>query len=127
MKPADTCSMFVGAQEAYCDSEIVTAISVPVESQTPKNIFSDWGRLVFAIVPILFLSFNSSTISSAQSGGRGEVLLRVIVVNTENEAKQILEELRNGKEFGTIAKNKSIDPSAGFRLSGKSGSGHLAT
>jgi len=107
--------MFVGAQEAYCDSEIVTGISVPVESQTPKNTFSDLRRrrLVFAIVPILFLSFNSSTISSAQSGGRGEVLLRVIVVNTENEAKQILEELRSGKEFGTIAKNKSIDPSAG--------------
>jgi len=67
---------------------------------------------MLAIVSILFLSFNSSTISSAQSSGRDEVLLRVIVVNTENEAKQILEELKSGKEFGTIAKNKSIDPSA---------------
>lgn len=67
---------------------------------------------MLAIVPILFLSFNSSTISSAQSSGRDEVLLRVIVVSTENEAKQILEELKSGKEFGTIAKNKSIDPSA---------------
>jgi hypothetical protein len=54
---------------------------------------------MLAIVPILFLSFNSSTISSAQSSGRDEVLLRVIVVNTENEAKQILEELKSGKEL----------------------------
>ena len=85
-----------------------------MESQAAKNTISDLHRrwLMLAIVPILFLSFNSSTISSAQSSGRDEVLLRVIVVNTENEAKQILEELKSGKEFGTIAKNKSIDPSA---------------
>jgi hypothetical protein len=86
-----------------------------MESQTAKNTISDLRRrwLVFAILPILFLSFNSTTISIAQPGGREEVLLRVIVVDTENEAKQILEELKSGKEFGTIARNKSIDPSAG--------------
>ena len=85
-----------------------------MESQAAKNTISGLHRrwLMLAIVPILFLSFNSSTISSAQSSGRDEVLLRVIVVSTENEAKQILEELKSGKEFGTIAKNKSIDPSA---------------
>ena len=84
-----------------------------MDSQAAKNTISDLHRrwLMLAIVPILFLSFNS-TISSAQSSVRDEVLLRVIVVNTENEAKQILEELKSGKEFGTIAKNKSIDPSA---------------
>src|SRR5215472_17465280 len=82
------------------------ASTTAMEIQTAKNSMSDLRKrwLVFAIVPILFLSFNSSTISSAQSGGREEVLLRVIVVNTENEAKQVLEELKSGKEFGTIAK-----------------------
>jgi len=86
-----------------------------MENQRVKSTISDLRRrwLAFAIVLFLFLSFNPSTISIAQSGGREEVLLRVIVVNTENEAKQILEDLNSGKEFGTVAKNKSIDPSAG--------------
>src|SRR5215472_11901 len=80
-----------------------------------KNAISKlhWHWLTLALVPILLLSFNSSTISRAQSDGREEVLLRVIVVNTENEAQQILEDLKTGKEFGAIAKSKSIDPSAG--------------
>lgn len=41
-----------------------------------------------------------------------EVRARHILVNTEDEAKAVLDELNNGKDFAELAQEKSIDPGA---------------
>src|SRR5690242_485617 len=41
-----------------------------------------------------------------------EVALQVIVVNTPEQAKQVLERLKAGYDFASLAKEKSIDPTA---------------
>ena len=41
-----------------------------------------------------------------------EVALQVIVVNTPEQAKQVLERLKAGYDFAALAKEKSIDPTA---------------
>lgn len=48
---------------------------------------------------------------SNYSGGKG-IPLQVIVVQTSQEAGQVLAELKQGKDFGQIAKKVSIDPTA---------------
>jgi peptidyl-prolyl cis-trans isomerase C len=47
-----------------------------------------------------------------QMGGDEEVRARHILVQTEDEAKQILADLKKGGSFETIAKTKSKDPGA---------------
>jgi tetratricopeptide (TPR) repeat protein len=39
--------------------------------------------------------------------------LRIIVVNSQSEAEQILQRLRTGEDFAALARQNSIDPSAG--------------
>ncbi|MCB9994717.1 MAG: peptidylprolyl isomerase [Hyphomicrobiaceae bacterium] len=41
-----------------------------------------------------------------------EIRARHILVNTEDEAKAVLDELNNGKDFAELAQEKSIDPGA---------------
>src|SRR5262249_55464474 len=43
-------------------------------------------------------------------GGQEEVRARHILVETEDEAKAILEEIKGGADFATLAKEKSKDP-----------------
>jgi peptidyl-prolyl cis-trans isomerase C len=45
-------------------------------------------------------------------GGQEEVHARHILVETEDEAKQIVEEIKNGADFAAVAKEKSKDPGA---------------
>ena len=45
-------------------------------------------------------------------GGQEEVHARHILVETEDEAKAILEQLKGGADFATLAKEKSKDPGA---------------
>jgi len=52
---------------------------------------------------------------SAPQGAQGsskEVTLRVIVVRTPEQASEVLEKLKAGYDFATLAKEKSIDPTA---------------
>jgi peptidyl-prolyl cis-trans isomerase C len=46
------------------------------------------------------------------AGGQEEVRARHILVDTEEEAKAILEQIKNGADFATLAKEKSKDPGA---------------
>jgi parvulin-like peptidyl-prolyl isomerase len=44
-----------------------------------------------------------------------EIALQVVVVNTAEQANQVLERLKAGYEFAALAKEKSIDPTADSR------------
>jgi peptidyl-prolyl cis-trans isomerase C len=46
------------------------------------------------------------------TGGQEEVRARHILVETEDEAKAILEQIKGGADFATLAKEKSKDPGA---------------
>jgi tetratricopeptide (TPR) repeat protein len=50
--------------------------------------------------------------ASAQSTASDEVPLQVIVVRSEEEARRVLERLKNGDDFAALAKEKSTDPTA---------------
>jgi peptidyl-prolyl cis-trans isomerase C len=50
--------------------------------------------------------------AASQMGGDEEVRARHILVENEDEAKQIIEELKKGGDFAEIAKKKSKDPGA---------------
>jgi peptidyl-prolyl cis-trans isomerase C len=50
--------------------------------------------------------------AASQMGGDEEVRARHILVESEDEAKQIVEELKKGGDFAEIAKKKSKDPGA---------------
>jgi peptidyl-prolyl cis-trans isomerase C len=46
------------------------------------------------------------------AGGQEEVRARHILVDTEDEAKALLEQIKNGADFATLAKERSKDPGA---------------
>ena len=50
--------------------------------------------------------------AASQMGGDEEVRARHILVETEDKAKQVLEELKKGGDFAEIAKKESKDPGA---------------
>ena len=50
--------------------------------------------------------------ASKQIGGEEEVHARHILVETEDEAKQVVDELKKGADFAELAKKKSKDPGA---------------
>jgi peptidyl-prolyl cis-trans isomerase C len=50
--------------------------------------------------------------AAKQIGGEQEVHARHILVETEDEAKQVVEELKKGADFAELAKKKSKDPGA---------------
>jgi parvulin-like peptidyl-prolyl isomerase len=51
-----------------------------------------------------------STVADAEK--QGQVPLRIIVVESQAEADQILKLLKSGEDFGSIAVGQSIDPTA---------------
>ncbi|HXE35975.1 MAG TPA: FG-GAP-like repeat-containing protein [Verrucomicrobiae bacterium] len=50
--------------------------------------------------------------SRAQEKSSGQLTLQVIVVDSPDKARQILDRLRNGEDFAAVARKESIDPSA---------------
>jgi len=62
--------------------------------------------------PTLAQTALPSAATSSTSSTPDEVPLQVIVVRSNEEAQQILERLENGEDFATLAKEKSIDPTA---------------
>ncbi len=64
------------------------------------------------LLPALAVASFSQTSANLQASSPTAVTLRVIVVNSEAEAQQILDRLKKGEDFGVIARSKSIDPNA---------------
>ena len=65
--------------------------------------------LVSIALAIVFFSAAGRT----QTQSSPTVGLRIIVVNSAGEAQQILEQLQGGADFATLARQKSIDSTAG--------------
>jgi len=61
---------------------------------------------------ILAPPLHSQDPQPSQAAGSQEVPLQVIVVRTPEEAQAILDRLKNGEDFGKLAKENSIDPTA---------------
>ena len=66
-----------------------------------------------ALILIFFCSLIVPLRSSGQGASQVAPEIRIIVVETETEAEQILKRLQAGEDFATLAREKSIDPSAG--------------
>ena len=80
-----------------------------------------WGfRIGFAgLLGLVFLTLAAfSSFASPQSSQTPEspsstqISLQLILVNSQGEAQEILGRLKNGEDFGKLAKEKSIDPTA---------------
>ena len=66
-------------------------------------------------VSVSWLMFSTPLVSQSlpfQSTSSDEVPLQVIVVRSLEEAHQILQRLKKGEDFATLAKDQSIDPTA---------------
>ncbi|MGB6430502.1 MAG: peptidylprolyl isomerase, partial [Candidatus Acidiferrales bacterium] len=70
------------------------------------------GLLVFIGLAAFCSPLFSQNSQTTQDAGSVEVPLQVIVVRTPEEAQAILERLKNGEDFGALAKENSIDPTA---------------
>ncbi len=66
--------------------------------------------VVFALSLFCLLPLNRPLF--AQAATSNQVPLRIIVVNTADQAQQILERLKKGEDFAVLAKEKSTDPTA---------------
>jgi tetratricopeptide (TPR) repeat protein len=66
---------------------------------------------IFLVLALVNASL-SQTAPNGKASPPPSVTLRVIVVSSEAEARQILDHLKKGEDFGVIAKNKSIDPNS---------------
>jgi tetratricopeptide (TPR) repeat protein len=68
--------------------------------------------VVLAGTVVLSAPLFSQTAHPAENTLKDEVSLQVIVVRSPEEAQQVIEQLKKGEDFGRVAKEKSIDPTA---------------
>lgn len=80
----------------------------------PRNLRTLANLLGVALSGSAFLAtfFYGQSIPPSSSSRVKELALQVIVVSTPEQARQILDKLKAGYDFATLAKEKSIDPTA---------------
>jgi hypothetical protein len=79
--------------------------------------------LAFVLIALCLTSrglLSQSLPDASKSDSSGTVGLQIIVVDSAEEAERILKQLKSGADFGTVAKEKSLDPTA-------PGGGYLGT
>ena len=69
------------------------------------------GRTALVFTALIWLLLNP-TISGSQDTSPSAPELQIIVVESQADAEQIRTRLQNGEDFATLARQKSIDPSA---------------
>jgi tetratricopeptide (TPR) repeat protein len=69
------------------------------------------GLTLFALIAVGALASPQSK-QVAVDPSSSEITLQMILVSSPREAQEILDRLKRGEDFGSIAKEKSIDPSA---------------
>jgi PPIC-type PPIASE domain len=70
-----------------------------------------FGVILFGPGLLWALLYGQAAAPTAKESSK-EVALQVIVVSTPELANQVLERLKAGSDFATLAKEKSIDPTA---------------
>jgi tetratricopeptide (TPR) repeat protein len=77
-----------------------------------------WFRFVGAVVLLHFTLgvlcplARPQSLQPSESSSSGQISLQLIIVSSLNEAQGILERLKYGDDFGSLAREKSIDPTA---------------
>ena len=89
--------------------EIFLASQGQTEESFKQNI--RWG--LFQEKAMDEVEVSDKEIEAYYNQGKYELNARHILVETEEEAKAIIEELKNGADFATLAKEKSIDTGSG--------------
>jgi hypothetical protein len=77
-------------------------------NNTARNL-PPWLRLSAILLPIAGWWILSSAFGQGDSR---EVPVSIIVVATETEAAQVIAQVKNGEDFGALARTKSTDPTA---------------
>jgi tetratricopeptide (TPR) repeat protein len=75
----------------------------------PSRIF---GLLLLVLLTAFWSPLFSQDPQSAQATDTDQEPLQVIVVRTPEDAQKILDRLKNGADFGHLAKQESIDPTS---------------
>ena len=74
---------------------------------------SKWKTAHFCILVLLsFSALLAPRWTQAQPNSSTAIDLRIIVVNSQTEAEQLKQRLQSGEDFASLARQKSIDPSA---------------
>src|SRR5580692_6300759 len=68
-----------------------------------------WLRLSAILLPIAGWWILSSAFGQGDSR---DIPVSIIVVATETEAAQVIAQVKNGEDFGALARSKSTDPTA---------------
>lgn len=74
--------------------------------------FTEIACLVLAALTVACPLLLGQTAPFTGSASSAEVPLELIVVGSPEEARQILDQIKNGEDFSHLAKEKSIDPTA---------------
>ncbi|HEU4690190.1 MAG TPA: hypothetical protein VFS23_17585, partial [Vicinamibacterales bacterium] len=70
-------------------------------------------RALVALVAALGLAASAIALGAAvQAAQDSQVSFRIIVVSSADRAAQVIERLKQGADFATLARTESLDPSA---------------
>jgi hypothetical protein len=78
------------------------------QQRSRQSRLRDWRFLVLVVLSGLF----GTTLMQAGQDPPTSIELRIIVVNSQTEAEQLVQQLKTGGDFVALARQKSIDPSA---------------